>query len=301
MKKEIVVDGLECDSCAEAVLRIGERVGANIVRVDVSSGKIFVEATSRKHEALEKALFEAGYGVGNAVSRGNISRPVDFFKKVFFEKAFVGERKLLEMAVISLFLMLLLVAAVAFLPQFFFARQFVPLLAVTAVGTFLVFIALAHWLSFAKPVSCMCGMMVGMTIGMAAGFLAGAVAGVSNGMFAGSVIGMVVGMAVGALAGRPVGAMGVLEGLMAGLMGGVMGAMLTVMLFGDNVVLFLALLLVAFAVILSGLSYVVFREAGSVQQNRFGAWKIALVLMFFVLYSAFLVWGPRSAFAFVLR
>lgn len=301
MEKELFVDGLECDSCAKAVSRVAASIGVHLARVDVAAGKVFVDCSGEKLEELKKALAGAGYGVDSHPARGSFSSAAIFFKNVFFDKEFGEERKILEASLLCLFAMVTLVALVALLPQFSFAKQFVPLLAVTAIGTFLVFVALAHWLSFAKPSSCMCGMMVGMTIGMAAGFLSGAVAGASNGMFAGSVAGMLVGMTVGALAGKPVGAMGVLEGLMAGLMGGTMGAMLTVMLFGDNVVLFLVLLLIAFAVILSGLSYVVFREGGSVQKNRFGTGSIAIVLLFFIIFSSFLLWGPRSALAFVLR
>jgi len=95
-----------------------------------------------------------------------------------------------------------------------------------------------------------------------------------------------------------------MEGLLAGMMGGVMGAMTTLMLLNDNVLLFFPFIFASSAVILMGLSYMVYKDfnhglSGPGQQQKFESYSIPLYITFaFMLTMAttwLIVYGPRSA------
>ncbi len=302
METTLRVSGLECDSCAKVIARLAAKSNCTLASIDVATGSVKVSCSTQADlSAFTSLLKDAGYGIdGQALARGNLGRASRFFTDIVTgSNGLKVERKIVEASALSLVLMLALSASVLFIPLFAEARSFVPLLVLTAIGVSACSMALSHYRAFGQPFSCMCGMMVGMTIGMMGGFLSGALAGAANGMFAGSVAGMLIGMGFGAMAGSTTGVMGVLEGLMAGLMGGTMGAMLSVMLFADNVVLFLFMLFAASVPILLGLSYMLWREAGSLPATYAPNVTRMVVgnTLFFILFSAFLVWGPRSTFS----
>lgn len=299
MESTINVGGLECDSCAKVISRLASKTeGCTLKSVDYSLGKIVVDCQDEsKLGELKAKLTEAGYAVdGKKTSRSSVGRPMEFFKSVLSgSQEFLAEKTIVESAFASLLVMLVLTAGIQFaIPA---TKPYFSLLILTSFGTAAFYAALAHHRAFTEPTSCMTGMMVGMTVGMIGGFMFGSLAGAANGMFVGSLAGMAVGMAFGALAGSTVGVMGILEGLMAGLMAGTMGAMLSVMLFSDNVILFLTILFVVCIVILLGLAYLLFRENGTAanQNPQSFLQSVMLNTVFFVLFSALLVWGPRSA------
>ncbi len=301
MEHELRLTGLECDSCARVISRVVERIGASVKDIDYSMGRLVVEVNSDAQlDDLKAALIEAGYGVdGNDTNRGVMARPLAFLGKLLSNSTdFDAERRIAESSMFSLLIMLAGLFLLTYVLQIVSPR-FVPLLALAAVGTVACSTALIHFRAFRQPFSCMSGMMIGMTIGMMAGFLAGALSGAANGMLVGSIVGMAIGMGMGAIAGARNGVMGILEGLMAGIMSGTMGAMLSVMLFNDNVLLFLIFLFASCIFVLLGLSYMMLREGGSVLPSSVPilAKSIAANVAVFAVFGALLVWGPRAAFA----
>jgi MFS family permease len=144
------------------------------------------------------------------------------------------------------------------------------------------------------------GMMVGMTVGMMTGFLVGIIIAITNGIFIGALIGLIVGFVAGSWAGKCCGLMGMLEGQMAGFMGGPMGAMTSIMMINDNYLLFIPITLVAMAIILAGLLYLVHQESGGADNAKpfktdllmFAALNFAFVLVLVLI----MLFGPKSAF-----
>ena len=301
MRETINLSGLECDSCTKVVARLIEKSSCRLVSAGFDSGCIeVVDSDDGSISRLKEALLDAGYGVnGKPLQRGSLSRPLKFFSDVMSKAEYSVEREILEAGVASLVLMLALTALAFYLPALSAVRDYLPLLLLGAFGTMAAYLTLAHHRAFSVPSSCMTGMMVGMTIGMMGGFLAGALSGAANGMYIGSIAGMAVGMFFGVLAGIPVGVMGVLEGMMAGIMGGTMGAMLSVMLFNDHLIEFLVILFAACISVLFGLSYMLFRENGLAIGGRKPSLFRAIVAntLFFAVFSALLVWGPKTTFA----
>lgn len=148
-----------------------------------------------------------------------------------------------------------------------------------------------------KEFPCMSGMMIGMTIGMVAGFLPGFYVGATNGMFYGSVFGMAVGIILGASNGKCCGIMGVMEGIMAGFMGGLMGAMSSVMMLNDHLREMSVIVFIISAIILLGLTYMVYRETRAMQVTPRQVdvfftifWSVLLTFITLML----MVFGPRS-------
>jgi hypothetical protein len=91
--------------------------------------------------------------------------------------------------------------------------------------------------------------------------------------------------------------MGAMEGMMAGLMSGTMGAMTTVMMINDHVLAFMYMLSGICLVMVGGLSYMMFREAGPAPRAgfsfaRFATLSIALGAMML----AVMVYGPKNGF-----
>ncbi|MEM4260135.1 MAG: hypothetical protein QXG00_02765 [Candidatus Woesearchaeota archaeon] len=127
--------------------------------------------------------------------------------------------------------------------------------------------ALWHIFAYKTRVSCMVGMMIGMTIGMQTGILIGTIIGATNGFFTGAMTGMSLGVIVGAFAGKICGIMGVMEGLMAGVMGGTMGPMISVMMFFDNLYIFMPFFMMINLLIILCLSCMYFYEVVEGDQN----------------------------------
>jgi hypothetical protein len=181
--------------------------------------------------------------------------------------------------------------------EFFWSRGIYMvylILAVAANGG-----AILHFRAYKGDVSCSDGMMIGMTVGMMASFMVGAAIGATNGIFVGSVVAVAIGLASGVLTGKCCGIMGIMEGMMAGLMGGLMGPMTSVMMYSDNLLLFMPILFGTCLLILFGLTYMNFSggvraNASEVQAPNFAQFfTISFVLCAAVV--AIMAYGPRSA------
>lgn len=149
-----------------------------------------------------------------------------------------------------------------------------------------------------REMPCMGGMMVGMTIGMISGFLIGFFTASTNGMFYGGFFGVLVGLVMGAWLGKCCGIMGVMEGIMAGFMGGLMGAMTSFMLLNDpNLKLAGIISFAISAVIISGLSYMVYNEMKEIKEHKKDGNGFVIIVTFIliVLTTWLIVYGPRSA------
>lgn len=169
-----------------------------------------------------------------------------------------------------------------------------PLVFISAAVSVALVASYAHITAY-KDITCQNGMMAGMTLGMMAGFLLGALFGATNGMFIGSVAGTAGGVLFGFAVGRNCGVMGALEGIMAGLMAGTMGAMLSVMMIGDNLLLFLVLLTIVALFTLGGLSYMMRKEQGGATILKFGFFGFAYrASVLFLLTLAIMLYGPKG-------
>ncbi|MBI2675760.1 MAG: heavy metal translocating P-type ATPase [Candidatus Aenigmarchaeota archaeon] len=313
---EFSIKGMHCDSCVKTLRKaIGSVAGVKDVNIDLNTGKAMVEydPENTTMKAITSAVETNGY---KAVFGGNPNggepsvqmSGLDIFSHLFFDKTrFHAERGMLRIAVLT-FVALSALEIVAYYAFFvnnpaFAARNygtyiFYLILAVTLTGS-----ALWHLDAYRKKVTCQTGMMMGMTLGMLSGFLLGAIVGATNGMFAGSAFGMIVGMLFGVYGGRCCGIMGIMEGLMAGFMGGIMGAMTTIMLINDNMLLFFPLIFSSSAIILTGLTYMIYKDynhgmIGKANPNDLQSHSFSIFITFaFSLTMAttwIIVYGPRS-------
>jgi len=200
-------------------------------------------------------------------------------------------------AVVSLLIILLVMSMTLFSQIPNFKEIYFPLLALSAIICAIITGCGYHFLAYKKPVPCSIGMMEGMSFGMMAGFLIGALIGATNGMFWGSIVAMVASSIIGVWAGKCCGVMGVIEGLMAGIMGGTMGAMLSVMLLAEPLPIFLALLTFMCSIVLIALAYMRIVEYGELGTNTRIESPISMTstaLIFFILLTLFMVYGPKS-------
>ena len=148
---------------------------------------------------------------------------------------------------------------------------------------------------------CMTGMMIGMTIGMQIGMMLGAVVGATNGYFSGAMVGMILGSIGGVLAGFiSKSTMSWLQGLMSGIMGGTMGPMVTVMIFTDNITIFMPFYMLLNVILLFGFMKMYHEEL--VVDNKelvkkeigFVTYLSASIIVTFLLLFI-MVYGPKSA------
>ncbi|HLD75631.1 MAG TPA: heavy-metal-associated domain-containing protein [Candidatus Norongarragalinales archaeon] len=297
MEKTFTAYNLTCDACKELIGRaVSKFPGSFLKSVDLKTGMVCVDCPEEDFEQVRESVYARGYGPGVKKSVHHVLRAV-----LGDDSAFNAERKILEYSIGSL----LIVLGVQFLLSLMLFQNiaelravFAPLLFFLAVGITATIAAVAHLSFFRTELTGMTGMMVGMTVGMTSGFMLGAIIGATNGMFIGSLSGMAVGMALGAWAGRCCGIMGIMEGLMAGLMSGTMGAMLSVMMLREPLLPFLGILMASCIVILAGLSFAVFKEAGNIPQTAFKAsffeFAVASLLASIPL-TLLMVIGPKSA------
>ncbi len=307
------IKGMHCESCTKTLSRaIGSVSGVKEANIELSTGKASVKYDSEtaNMEKIFSAVEKSGYApvtAENAQAQKTMPSK-DIFSHLLFDKTrFHMERGMIKIA-LATFLSLAAIETLAYyaffsgVPRFvsrnYGAYIFYLMLAVTLNGS-----ALWHLRAYHRRISCQTGMMIGMTIGMLSGFLLGAIIGATNGMFAGATYGMLVGMAFGAYSGRCCGIMGIMEGLLAGLMGGLMGAMTTFMLINENVLLFMPLLFGSTAVILVGLTYMIYKDynhglAGTDGWPKLESYSFSLFLTFaFIITMAttwLIVYGPRS-------
>jgi len=218
-----------------------------------------------------------------------------------FRKALNGggvEGELLKTVVISLLTSFVTLGVLYFFlfrseDSFFATYGFYLFFAVVSYA--LLFPSVRHVRAFGQ-LPCMSGMMVGMTIGMIGGFLAGFYVGATNGMFYGGVFGMAVGIFFGVTNGKCCGVMGVMEGLMSGFMGGLTGAMTAVMMINDNVKVAGVIVFLVCAVILGGLSYMLYTETrGAARIKKEGHFITIWASFILTIVTGWLmVYGPRG-------
>lgn len=298
------LSGITCESCGKLIRRVAEQNGAVVRDIDFQTHSVSLSCEPEKLGPLKKQLAEKGYPE-KGIDTGTRGKPERIFRYITAvisgEKQVAVENRLLNYALGSLIaLMILGAAAYAAAPQSI-QPEYVPLLALVISGAVVTVGAYHHMDCYRKSLSCMNGMMVGMTMGMISGFMVGALIGATNGMFIGSVAGMGVGIALGVRLGSCCGIAGAMEGAMAGLMAGIMGAMTSVMMLYDNLVAFLYILFGLCAIILGGLSYMMFREAGSAEPAALGArfshfFVTSAVLA--ALLSAIMIFGPKGPLVF---
>ncbi|MBI4173385.1 MAG: heavy metal translocating P-type ATPase [Candidatus Aenigmarchaeota archaeon] len=308
---EVTITGMHCASCSKVLTRAISAVpGVSSVAIEERTGTAAVQYDDAKAglPAITKAVQDSGYGIASGSSAQNASVGMDFFSHLIFDRSRLHvERQAVKTGLVT-FALLGIVETLAYYAFFmnlpnFAARNygsylFYLILAVTLAGT-----ALWQLRAYHKKVSCQAGMMIGMTIGMLSGFMLGSIVGATNGMFVGSAYGMLVGMAFGAYAGRCCGIMGVMEGLMAGFMGGLMGAMTTFMLLNENVLLFFPLIFGSSGIILTGLTYLIYKDYshnGNGNGEALASYGLPLFLSLAfaltMLTTWLIVYGPRSIF-----
>jgi hypothetical protein len=158
--------------------------------------------------------------------------------------------------------------------------------------------ALWYYNSYKGFVSCMACMMVAMTLAMQTGMMLGSVFGAVNGFFIGSMIGMLLGTSVGVISGRSY-PMGIVQGAMAGVMGGTMGAMISLMMFVDNILIFMPFYMIINIGILYGFAYMyheeVIKDNKDLIRKNIGLGKtISLTLFATIILTGILVYAPKS-------
>ena len=166
-------------------------------------------------------------------------------------------------------------------------------IAVVAIGMW-------HYYAYNAKVTCMVGMMIGMTFGMQTGMMIGAIIGATNGFFVGALSGMLIGTAVGSITGKCCGVMGVMEGMMAGVMGGTMGPMISVMMFSDNLLIFMPFYMIINIIIVLGLSYMLFEEVvehnAMIKKEPLDFMTLASIcVVIATALAALMVYGPSSS------
>ncbi|MEW6721759.1 MAG: hypothetical protein AB1324_00700 [Candidatus Micrarchaeota archaeon] len=306
MDYRLDLNGMTCGSCERLIQRVAEQNGGTVREVDANSGVVTLACDETalgkiKSELASKGFPERRAGEGQ---RGDPARVGKYVASIIAGEAHVEtEGRLLNYALGSAASLVLLFGAVyaafqAIIPSAF---AYLPLIALAIASSVLSVFSYSHMKAYSRSISCSNGMMVGMTMGMISGFLVGALVGAANGMFIGSLAGMAAGIALGGNLGRCCGIMGALEGVMAGLMAGIMGAMTSVMMLGDNLVLFLYILFGVCAFVLGGLSYMMFREAGAApadaQKARFAEFAGASAA-FAIALSLVMVYGPKGPFVY---
>jgi len=278
------------------------------------AGKITIECEPGDEVEITKAVREKGYGLSTtpleskagSEGKSSLETAKNFFSSVINGKnGFEIERTLLENTLLSFFLIIgaeILFAVILTSFGKTVLETYKWLFLLLAVGVSANAFAVWHSIAYRKEFTCGSGMMVGMTLGMMSGFMIGALVAASNGMFVGSVVGIAVGMLVGGYCGYCCGIMGLLEGLMAGIMAGIMGAMTAIMLLNDHMLEFLFILFGACTIVLAGLSYMIYKEAGGEGSKTSLPSGLTLVLInvgMALLIVLIMVLGPKGPLAWV--
>ena len=298
MEQNLRLEGLSCEACEKVIRKVAEKNNARLKSIDRSTGTVNLELDSNNLETIKSELTIRGFPEKGKGSRGEMKRVWRYIKLILSgDKETAVESKLLNYGLGSL-IVLIVIGAFASTTLFGSSGklwQYMPLVYLTMFTSIMTIVSYEHMLSYRKNLSCTNGMMVGMTSGMSAGFLFGALIGATNGMFVGSVAGMSAGMFIGAKLGKNSGVMGGLEGLMAGGMAGTMGAMISVMMINDHLIDFLHILFVSYAVIMGGLSYMMYREDGPAEHSDTVFLKVLYGAALLFLATLFImVFGPKS-------
>ncbi len=310
---KLELSGMSCGACERIIERLAEKNGAKVKEIDGNTGRVVVEIPGAakgeegtdinefKAQLAEKGFFEKGSGAGQ---RGDFSRVAKYLSAVISGEENVAiESRLLNYGLGTGAGLIILSAVVyaLFLRGTANGFAYLPIMLLAAVASVSTVFSFFHCACYRKFMGCTNGMMVGMTMGMVPGLMAGAILGATNGMFVGSVTGMLFGMGLGYKLGKCCGVMGAMEGLMAGLMAGTMGAMLSVMMLRDNLMAFLFLLFASGAVILFGLSYMLYREQGAAPAQGWSAnfpKFFFYALLLFILFMSMAFLGPKSTLVY---
>jgi copper chaperone CopZ len=302
MKTTLYVQDIECESCTRLVDRaIKTLQGINGYQIRKDSVLIDYDPSLLKEEAIIEAISSRGYAASKfPLNKMSYKRRLkDFLKD---REKYTIERRMFFISIISFFALIFIEG---FLYMAFFqdtpgflaqSWQWFLYLDISVVS---IAASIWHLKAYKGAITSMTGMMLGMTLGMQAGFMIGAVVGASNGMFVGSTVGMLAGVFLGIIGGKDTGIMGGLQGMMSGLMGGTMGAMLTVMMFTDNILLFMPMFMLINVVIMWGMSYMVYEEVVEdktvrIEPADFSTF-FAYVFIFTTLLGIIMVYGPKSA------
>jgi copper chaperone CopZ len=303
MKTKIYIPDIECESCSKLIKKkISIMDGINEYNLYPDSLDIDYDKEIIKAEDVISIIEDLGF-------RASIK---PFERKSFSErwKDFIENKhkyymiyKTIKYAVLT-FIILVLFQALAFLgflnsmiPNFIshYAWWLIYLdLSVATIGATLWYMS-----SYKGTVTCMTGMMIGMTVGMQAGMMIGAVVGGTNGFFTGAMVGMTVAVIAGTLTGAVCGIMGAVQGMMSGVMAGTMGSMITVMMFTDNVIIFMPYYMTINVLILLGLIYLFYEE---VVEGKKDVKKKSLDFITFVsacvivtaIITLIIIYGPKS-------
>jgi hypothetical protein len=301
---KLELNGMQCEACERIISRVAEKHNITVKEINQKQGYIVFAADEKntatmKHELAEKGFTERKADEDN-LPRGHPRRLKKYIMAVLSGNQSVKvETTLVNYAIGSTATLTAIgvLAYTMFFSNIAVAINYVPIWFLAIMTAIITVFSYFHVNCFRKNMSCTNGMMAGMIIGMITGFLGGAIIGATNGMFIGSVAGIIMGVAIGGNLGRCCGIMGGLEGMMAGLMAGTMGAMISVMLVNDNLVPFLYFLYAICTAILGGLSYMMYREAGSAPPSELKIKFPQFLAMSFIL-SAILIlitlYGPRG-------
>lgn len=303
----IYLNGMSCSSCEKLIMRVAEMHRIEILQVNISQGFIKFFCDDSKLDSFKQALAEKGFTERTSdqaqvciTERGSYSRFFSFIKNVLSGgEGFEYESKLLNTALLTTIVLFLISGILLYFR--FIQGAYLPLIMLTVFGVVALAYGYSHAKSYKSSIPCMNGMMSGMTLGMIGGFLGGLLIAATNGMFIGSVAGIIIGVALGFGTGRLCGVMGALEGMMGGFMSGIMGAMTSVMLFNDNLLIFLYICFGIGILILAGLSYMFYRENSSTNQQRTVHADIFFMTAFYIyaFLIAVMLYAPKGPLTFI--
>lgn len=301
IKSTIYCPDIECDSCTKLIGRKLNKIeGVNSYKFD--SEKVVIEHTN---QVVDKTLIDDIKKLGFRAD----TQP--FERKTFGERIrdFKENKHKYELESLSFkytiiaFFLLCFIELIAYFGIFWNIPNFID-----KYGIWLLYINLSvaviggsvwHFYSHRPKVTCMTGMMIGMTVSMQTGMLIGAILGATNGFFIGAFVGMIVATFVGTITGKSGGIMGTMEGMMGGVMGGTMGPMITVMMFSDNLHIFMPFYILINLIIMMGMTYMVYEEA--VEGKLFSKKKpiefttfISIVFIVTFAIVALMMYGPKS-------
>ncbi|MFN7991831.1 MAG: hypothetical protein U0R44_06785 [Candidatus Micrarchaeia archaeon] len=297
------LSGMTCGACEKLIERVVSHQGAEVKEIDANSGVVKISCSPARIEAIKNELALKGFRERDAEDigeRGDPRRILAYIGSVIAGEPHVQVESRLMNYALGATAILTLGAVASFstiLGAFGSTITAASLLFFVVLSSVMSVYAFAHMNTYRKWMTCTNGMMVGMTSGMASGYMVGAVLGATNGMFIGSVAGMAVGIGIGLALGRYSGIMGAMEGMMAGLMSGTMGAMTTVMMINDNVLAFMYILSGICLVMVGGLSYMMFREAGPAPREGFrGGFAVFawMCIALSALMVAVILYGPKN-------
>ncbi len=296
------LSGMSCGACEKLIGRVADGQGVGLKEIDAKSGFATFICDQEKLPVLKQALALKGFneqrGDEFMQERGNWESVKKYCASIMNNEPALGvERTLLNYAAISLALLLILAGSAYVFSLLPLGTAYLPLVLLAILGSVLTAFSYYHMDCYRKGLTCTNGMMIGMTMGMVSGFMFGSLIGATNGMFIGSLAGMAVGIGLGINLGRSCGVMGAMEGAMAGLMAGPMGAMTSVMLINDNLIAFLYIFFPLCAFVISGLSYMMYREAGAAPSHAFRANLLKIFNLSLLLFLAtvfLMLFGPKG-------